>query len=213
MWVSTRCRAAARCAVSPASRPDMWTPGGLRGLSCQDASHRNRSLPAASLSRFSELPVSPGVGDGLAVGGDAERVGLDRVRDPVHDDGERPDGPPAGREVAEVVDLAQRVLGPVLERAAQPLLRVLRAVDRQRRQRRVRVVAPGVGVGDQVEAVVAVQVTEQDRVDPEQADAGLQRAEGAVADVDQQPEAVGLEQVGRAGARAVRGTSRSSRGW
>src|SRR5215472_6302609 len=57
-------------------------------------------------------------------------------------------------------------------------------------------------VAAQVEAVISVQVADPDRVDLVEADVTLQGAERPAAEVDQQPEALGLHQV--AGGRAVR---------
>ena len=104
----------------------------------------------------------------------------------------------AGADSAEVEDVGEPVGRPVVEGAAQPVAGRDRAVDGQPRQRAFRVVAQRVGVRDEVQAVVAVQVRDQDRVDVQQPDVLLERPERAVADVDQQPEPSCSSDVGRA---------------
>jgi hypothetical protein len=90
----------------------------------------------------------------------------------------------------EVEDVDQAVQWGVLERAADPRVGALRPVDGEPWWDPVRVVAAGVGVGDQVDAVIGVQVGDVDGVDVEQADVALQLAERAGAEVDEEPEAV-----------------------
>src|SRR5690606_37864426 len=68
-------------------------------------------------------------------------------------------------------------------------------------------------VGAGVVDVVPVQVGEEDRVDRHQADVALQRGERAGAEVQQQPETVGLHQVGRTGGlRAGKATGTTEHG-
>ena len=60
-----------------------------------------------------------------------------------------------------------------------------------------------VGVGDQVEEVVGVEVRDRDRVDLHVVDPLAQLAEHAVAAVEQQPRAALLDQVAAASAAGV----------
>jgi len=55
-------------------------------------------------------------------------------------------------------------------------------------------------VGAQVEAVVGVQMGQADRVDVGEVRVALQCPKGAVAEVEHQPEPLGLEQVAGGGA-------------
>src|SRR5215467_2312574 len=73
-------------------------------------------------------------------------------------------------------------------------------VHRDRRLRPVGRVGPGDRVRVQVDAVVDVQVAEADGVDVEEPGVLLQRAESAVAEVDDEAEPVRLEEVTRCGA-------------
>src|SRR5262249_46898408 len=74
----------------------------------------------------------------------------------------------------------------------------LGAIDRQLRRLPARVVATRVGVADEVEAVVAVQVRDEHRVDVEEVADPAEVAERTVPEVDEQPETVLLDEVGRA---------------
>src|SRR3954465_2294805 len=97
----------------------------------------------------------------------------------------------------EVVDRGEQVVHRTTERAGDVCLDVTRTVHGYRTGRPVGVVAASVGVGDQVEVVVTVQVAEDDGVDVEQTARALQRTCGAVARVDAQAEPSMLETAGR----------------
>src|SRR4051794_1720456 len=92
------------------------------------------------------------VGEGGAAVADPHAVGLDGVVDAVDDERERADLELAGiRDRLEVVDLGEQVVDGAAERPGDVLLDVAGPVDRQALGPPARVVAPGVGVGHQVE--------------------------------------------------------------
>jgi hypothetical protein len=107
-----------------------------------------------------------------------------------HFDAERTDLEAAGFDRPEVVDPVEGVVGPSFERAAQPFAGADRPEERELGLRSRRVVPAGVGVRDEVEAVVRVQVAEQDGIDLEEVAVPLQLAEGTVAGIDHHPEPV-----------------------
>ena len=81
----------------------------------------------------------------------------------------------------------------------QPLLGALGAVDRDRVGAALAVpVVAHDEVRAHVDAVVGVEVAEEDGIEVVETDMALQLAEGAVAHVEEQPEAVGLYEVARA---------------
>ena len=115
-----------------------------------------------------------------ATGGDPQRADLER----------------AWRQVAERerVGHAQVIAA---ERACQPLLRTGRAVDRDLRLRPGRMVVLRHRQPGHVDAVVGVQMAEADRVDLADPGIALKRAESTVAEVQNEAEITGVDQVAR----------------
>ncbi len=124
--------------------------------------------------------------------------------------GERTDLERARCERNEVEGFGDGV--PVVDgdRAIEPVRRARRTVDGDRRQRASREVLAEHLVGAHVHAVIGVQVTDQHGVDLRGIGASLQRAERAVAEVDQQAEAIGVYQVARCRAVRCQGSCLSS---
>jgi hypothetical protein len=181
-------------------------PVGPAGLAQQHVA------AARQLDQRVALAGVTGVDQRAAAGLEAQRVALDRVVGAHRRHRERPDGELAGGDLAEVVHVEQPVGGRRLEGVADALGRACGAVDRQPRRHAVGVVAAGVGVGDEVDAVVGVQVADVDRVDVQQVDRALQRAERSRAQVDDQAEPVVLDEVARAGRVRPRVGARPARG-
>src|SRR6185437_3376091 len=142
------------------------------------------------------------VGNRPAAGLDPEAERLDRVVHVRERDPERPDLPGPGVQRAEVEGPRHAHVLVQAVGLGHPVRGAGRAVHRDARAgpvRRVRLRHP---VPAQVKTVIRVQVAQADGIDAGQRGVPLQRAEGAVAEIDEQPEALVLEQIGRS--RAVR---------
>ena len=143
-------------------------------------------------------PGVPRIGEAAAPRLNPNRISLDGMRHGEQLDGERarsrpcPSAPAARRRCR-----AGRPSGG-LEGVAQPLPGARRTVDGQRRRPALRVVSACVRVRHQVQAVIAMQVGEDDRIEVEQPGVALQVADAAVAQVENEPEPVFLHKVGRA---------------
>ena len=125
-------------------------------------------------------------------------VRLDRVVDPVDGDRERADREGARLQAVELVDVLDRAVVRRTRRRAGPARRRARTPAAagsgpSGAYRRTTTYEHG------VEDVVAVQVGQEDRVRGVQPRVALEAGQRPGAEVDQEPEAVGLDEVGRAG--------------
>ena len=200
-WVTTSWPTPAAIACWPASRPVRCMPGGWSSPSRNAASQTNTSAPEARSHQRRGRRRVAGVGDRR---GRRARPG---ARRPVPD-GRRAVG--ANLERADV-EAAVRVRAgsrtsrpfPVLEH--RPYAVAIRSAVPAGPQTgiggppAVGPVAPGDVETAQVEAVIGVQMAEQHSVDVGEVGMALQYAERAVAEVEQEPSAVGLDQVDDAG--------------
>src|SRR2546421_1530631 len=130
---------------------------------------------------------------------EADAVRLDRVVDPLGGDRERPEGERAGGERVERVDVVQRSLVRAAVRRDQPVAHAGRPVHRKARVRPVRRGPAHHHVGTGVLHVNAVQLPEPDRVHPAQVGLAPQGPQRTRPEIQHQTEALGLDEVRRAG--------------
>ena len=205
MWVSTSRPTLIRLATDPQSAPVRCRWGGLSSRGPEGRLGDQQRYVGSDLVQPVARTGVAAVAEGGTVGADPQPVGQHRVVDLDRLHRER-----AEVELAVVLREVEVLAHARVERQAvgvgHPVGDPRRPPDRDRPLRPLRAVAAQHVVAAHVDVVVGVQVADQYAVDAQRVDVVVQRAERAVAELEQHPPGaavgvVGLEQV--AGGRRV----------